>query len=66
MLQKSVYPYEYVDGWVKFKEISLTKKEYFYSQLNMKDVTDADYEQTKRVCKNFEGKKLGEYHDLCV
>ena len=29
------------------------KKEYFYSQLNMKDITDADYAHAKRVCKDF-------------
>ena len=29
----------------------------------MEDVTDADYAQAKRVCKDFEIKNLGEYHD---
>ena len=29
----------------------------------MEDITDAD---AKRVCKDFEIKKLGEYHDLYV
>ena len=32
----------------------------------MEDITDADYTHTKRVCKDFEMKKLGEYHDLYV
>ena len=32
----------------------------------MEDITDADYAHEKRVCKDFEIKKLGEYHDLCV
>ena len=32
----------------------------------MEDITDADYTQTKRVCKDFEMKDLGEYHDLYV
>ena len=32
----------------------------------MKDITDADYAHAKRVCKNFEVKNLGEYHDLYV
>ena len=32
----------------------------------MKDITDACYAHTKRVCKNFEIKNLGEYHDLYV
>ena len=32
----------------------------------MDDITDADYAHTKRVCKNFEIKNLGEYYDLYV
>ena len=32
----------------------------------MEDITDADYVYAKRVCKDFEIKNLGEYHDLCV
>ena len=32
----------------------------------MEDITDADYAHAKRVCKAFEIKTLGEYHDLYV
>ena len=32
----------------------------------MEDITDADYAHAKRVCKDFEIKKLREYHDLYV
>ena len=32
--------------------------------LNMEDITDADYTHTKRVCKDFEIKNLGEYRYL--
>ena len=38
----------------------------FYSHLNMEDVTDVDYSNTKRVCKDFEIKDLNDYHDLSV
>ena len=55
-----------MDGWEKFNETSLPEKEDFYSHLNMEDITDADYAHTKRVCKDFEIKNLGEYHDLYV
>ena len=55
-----------MDGWEKFNEMSLTEKEDFYSHLNMEDITDADYPHAKRVCKDFEIKNLGEYHDLHV
>ena len=30
------------------------------------NITDADYMHAKRVCKDFEIKNLGEYHDLCL
>ena len=32
----------------------------------MEDITDAEYTHAKRVCKDFEIKKFGEYHDLYV
>ena len=41
-------------------------KENFYSHLNTQDITDADYAHPKRVCKDFEMKNFGEYHDLYV
>ena len=64
MLRKSVYPYEYIDEWEKFNETTLPEKEEFYRDLNMEDITDADYINAKRVCRDFEIKHLGEYHDL--
>ena len=64
MLRKGVYPYEYMDDWEKFNETTLPKKEGFYSNLNMEDITDENYMHRRRVCKVFEIKNLGEYHDL--
>ena len=32
----------------------------------MEDITDADYVHKKRVCRDFETKNVGEYHDLYV
>ena len=55
-----------MDDWEKFSKISLSEKEDFYSNLNMEDITDADYVHTERVCKDFEMKNLAEYHDLYV
>ena len=66
LLQKGVYSYEYMDDEEKFNETPLPEKEDFYSRLNMEDITDANYPHSKRVCKDFEIKNLGEYHHLYV
>ena len=42
----------------------LPEKEEFYGNVNMENITDADYMQAKRVCEDFEIENLGEYHDL--
>ena len=52
--------------WEKFNRTSLPEKRYFYSHLNMDNITNADYAHAKRVCKDFEIKNLGEFHDLYV
>ena len=54
-----------MDDWEKFNEAFLPEKE-FYSSLNMKYITDADYKHAKRVWEDFEIKNLREYHDLFV
>ena len=58
MLQKYIYPYEYMDDLEKFND--------FYSHLSMEDITDANYQHAERVCRNFEIKSLGECYDLYV
>ena len=55
-----------MDDWEKSNETSLPEKEDFYSYLNIEDITYADYWHSKRVCKDFEMKNLGEYHDLYI
>ena len=49
LLRKGVYPYEYMDEWEKFNETSLPEKEEFYSNVNIEDITDADYMGAKRL-----------------
>ena len=55
-----------MDDWKKFSETSLPKKEDFYSNLNVRDITDADYRHAKPAWKYFEIKNLGKYDDLYV
>ena len=53
-----------MNDWERFNETTSTEKDQFYSNLNMEDVTDEDYMHGKRVCKDFEIKNVGEYHDF--
>ena len=64
MIQKGVYPYEYMDGREKFEETSLSSKDAFYSSLSMKGISDRDYEHAQQVWNSMEKKTLGCYHDI--
>ena len=66
LLRKGVYPYEYMDGWDKFKETSISNKESFYSNLTMENITETDYIHANNVFKTFKLNNLGDYHDLYV
>ena len=66
MLRIGVYPYEYVDNWERFSEISLPSKEDFYSNLNIEDINDIDYRHANNVFTRFKLENLGQYHDLYV
>ena len=66
LLRKGVYPYEYMDSWAKFSEISLPSKEDFYSNLNMEDISDIDYRHANNVFNGFKLETLGDYDDLYV
>ena len=54
-----------MDSWERFDE-ALLNKEAFYSNINIKDITDVDYRHAKRVFKEFDINNLDEYHDLYV
>ena len=49
MRRKSVHPYQYMDNWGKFEEAKLTTQNAFYSKLNLKGISDQDYEQAQEV-----------------
>ena len=66
LLRKGVYPYEYADTWEKFSEISLPRKEDFYRNLNMEDISDIDNRHANNVFKVFKSENSGNYHDLYV
>ena len=51
LIQKRIYPYEYMTNWDKFKEMKLPPREAFYIKLNMAGVREEDYEHACRVWK---------------
>ena len=64
LVRKGVYLYEYMSSWDKFEEVQLPPIEAFYSNLNMTNVSDDDYQHVQRVWNKFKINNLGEYHDL--
>ena len=66
LLRKGVYPYEYMDNWERFNEVVLPDKKAFYSNLNIEDITDADYRPANSVFKEFKMNNIDKYHDLYV
>ena len=63
LLRKGVYFYEYMDSWDKFDETEWPSKKYFYSKLNLKDISDKDYEHAQNLFKKY-CKNMCNYHDL--
>ena len=62
-MQRSVYPYDYMDSFHRFEETKLPVKEQFYSILN-EHITDEAYKHAQNIWSTFNIKNLGEYHDL--
>ena len=42
--QYILYPYEYISSWDCFKEVQLPPIEAFYSNLNMSNINEDDYQ----------------------
>lgn len=49
LLQKGVYPYDYMDSWEKFGETKLPPQKSFYSKLSESHISAADYKHGQRV-----------------
>lgn len=46
---KRVYTYEYMDSWEKVQETNLPPRKEFYIKLDMKGISDNDYEYAQQV-----------------
>ena len=68
MRHKRVYLYEYVDSWEKFEETRLLSKNAFYSEINIKGISDPDYEHAQQVWNKItpehKNVTLGDCHDV--
>ena len=64
LLRKGVYPHDYMDSEIKFKEISLPPTDPFYSQLRDEEISDQDNAHAQQVYPTFHIQNLGEYHNL--
>ena len=66
LLQKGFSPYEYMDSWERFNEISKSNKKAFYSKLNLEDITDEDHAYVKKSMGIIWNKKSGRVSWLYV
>ena len=64
-MAEGVYPYEYMDSWERFDEISLPDQKAFYSELNLEDITDRYYSNAQKAFEEF-CIYIDEYHDSYV
>ena len=64
LTRKGIYPYEYMSSWDKFEESQLPSIEAFYSNLNVSNVSEGDYQHAQKVWGELRIRNLGEYHDL--
>ena len=64
IMQKGVYPYEYMSDYSKFDETALPPREAFHSTLSGTGITEAEYAHAQAVWDAFHCRDLGDYHDI--
>ena len=64
LLQKGVYPYEYMDSFDRFLETLLPPIENFDSSLMDERISQKDYQHAQKVWETFSCDTLCDYHDL--
>lgn len=62
--RKGIYPYDYMDSFLKYEENCLPPKECFYNSLKCEHITDEDYKHAEQIWQSLKLKSLGEYTDL--
>lgn len=64
MIQKGVYPYDYIDNYDKLNTLKLPKIKHFYSKLTESMCKQEDYDRAHIVWNTFKCKSLMDYHNL--
>ena len=64
LLRKGVFPYEYLDSFVKFNDTQLPPREAFFSTLRGAECTQEDYDYAQRVWVSFGCRTLLDYLKL--
>ncbi len=64
LLQKGVYPYEYMNAWKRFEEANLPSKESFKNSLKNCNISDVEYAHAQNVWTQFDCKTIQDYHDI--
>jgi hypothetical protein len=64
MIQKGVYPYDYIDKYERLNETKLPPKHKFYSKLTDSHISTKEYLRAKLVWNKFQCNKLLDYHNL--
>ncbi|XP_050516477.1 uncharacterized protein LOC126891343 [Diabrotica virgifera virgifera] len=61
MRRKGVFPYTFIDSFMKLDEKHLPSKEKFYDNLRGEHITTEDYKRAQEVWKHFNCQSMGEY-----
>jgi hypothetical protein len=64
MIQKGIYPYDYISDFDKLNDKQLPTQEQFYSKLNDEKCKDEDYQRAIKVWNHFNCEKFLDYHNL--
>lgn len=64
MIEKGVYPYEYIDTYDKLNETSLPFIDKFYSKLTLQHIHYKDYLKALKVWKRVKCNTMLDYHNL--
>ena len=64
MIQKGIYPYDYIDTYEKLLESKLPKKKCFNNRLTSSKCSDKDYEQAQLVWNTCKCYNFMDYHNI--